>query len=105
VPANALVFTDQTGRYSGLPEGWNTYVLHGQRQVFISSWFQSPQLQANPTEREARLQMNDKVLLGQLDPTQVRTSRQYGSFFAVVSAGRRLAPPWRLIYANSDHTL
>jgi hypothetical protein len=105
VPANALVFTDQTGRDPGLLEGWNTYVLNGQRQVFISSWAYSWQLAANPTEREARLQMNDKVLSGQLDPTHVRTSRQYGLFFAVVSAGRKLSPRWHKIYANRDHAL
>jgi hypothetical protein len=105
VPPNALVFTDETGRDHRLLGGWNTYVLHGQRQVFISSWFQSLKLQANPAERDARLQMNDDVLSGQLDPTRAKTSRPYSSFFAVVSVGRHLPPRWHRIYANRDHVL
>jgi hypothetical protein len=105
VPPNALVFTDETGRDHRLLGGWNTYVLHGQRQVFISSWFQSLKLQANPAERDARLQMNDDVLSGQIDPTRVKTSRPYSSFFAVVSVRRRLPPRWHRIYANRDHVL
>jgi hypothetical protein len=105
VPPDALIFTDQTGRDSGFTTGWNTYVLNGQRQVYIASTVQSQQLQANPAAREARLQINDDVLSGQLDPAQVKTSRQYSSFFAVVSTGRRPLPRWRQIYANRDYVL
>jgi hypothetical protein len=106
VPPNALVFTDETGRDHGLLGGWNAYVLHGQRQVFISfpgSRARSSKLY--PAERDARLQMNDDVLSGQLDPTRVKTSRPYSSFFAVVSVGRHLPPRWHRIYANRDHVL
>ena len=105
VPSNALIFTDQTGRDPSFTTGWNTYVLNGQRQVYIASWIQSQQLRANPAAREARLQINDDVLSGQLEPAQVKTSRQYGSFFAVVSTGRRLLPRWQQIYANRDYAL
>ena len=100
VPSDALIFTDQTGRDGGLTTGWNTYVLNGQRQVYIAAWVQSRQLYADPAAREARLQTNDDVLSGQLDPAQIKTSRQYGSFFAVVSPGRRPLPRWHQIYAN-----
>ena len=75
-----------------LTTGWNTYVLNGERQVYIAVLVQSRQLQGNPAAREARLQINDDVLSGQLDPAQVKTSRQYGSFFAVVSTGRAPCP-------------
>jgi hypothetical protein len=105
VPPDALVFTDQTGRNRNLLGGWNTYAFHGQRQVFLSTWFQSHQLQANPDLREARLRTNDDVLAGRLNPTTVQTRVPYGSFFAVVAAGRQLSPRWRMIYANRDYAL
>jgi hypothetical protein len=105
VPADALIFTDQTGRDNGFLGGWNTYVLNGQRQVYISSWYESYQLRIDPAARDARLQVNDEVLSGQLDPAQVKTSRQYGSFFAVVSAQRRPLPRWQPVYANQDYAL
>jgi hypothetical protein len=105
VPSDALIFTDQTGRDGGLTTGWNTYVLNGQRQVYIAAWVQSRQLYADPAAREARLQINDDVLSGQLDPAQIKTSRQYGSFFAVVSPGRRPLPRWHQMYANRGYVL
>jgi hypothetical protein len=105
VPADALIFTDQTGHDPGFTSGWNTYVLNGQRQVYIASWVQSQQLRTNPAATEARLRINDDVLSGQLDPAQVKTSRQYGSFFAVVSTGRSPLSRWQQIYANSDYAL
>jgi hypothetical protein len=105
VPPDALIFTDQTGRDTGFTSGWNTYVLNGQRQVYIASWFQSQQFQDNPAAAEARLRINDDVLSGQLEPARVKTSRQYGSFFAVVSTGRRPLPRWHQIYANRDYVL
>ncbi len=104
-PRDALVFTDQTGREIRFLRGWNTYALHGQRQVFISSWHQSGQLQANPVARDERLAVNDAVLSGKLEPTAVKTSRPYGSHFAVVSAGKLLAPQWRKQYANEQYVL
>ena len=105
VPSDALIFTDQTGRDPGFITGWNTYVLNGQRQVYLASWFQSPQLQSDPAARDARLQINYDVLSGQLDPARVKTSRQYGSFFAVVSIAKRPLPRWKLVYANGDYAL
>jgi hypothetical protein len=105
VPSDALVFTDQTGRDPGFITGWNTYVLNGERQVYIASWYQSPQLQADPDAREARLRTNEDVLSGRLDPAHVRTSRPYGSFFAVAAIGRKSLPDWQLIYANKDYAL
>ena len=105
VPRDALVFTDQTGRDRGFLTGWNTYVLHGRRQVFMASWFQSPKLQTDPVERDARLRLNDAVLSGQLDPAQAPTSRKYDAFFAVVSISRRLPPGWHPVYSNADYAL
>jgi hypothetical protein len=105
VPADALVFTDQTGHDPGLLAGWNTYVFHGQRQVFISSWVQSTELRANPAARDVRMQTNDDILSGRLDPPQVKTSRPYSHFFAVVSAKRELRPQWNRLYTNRDYVL
>jgi hypothetical protein len=105
VPPDALIFTDQTGRDPGFTTGWNTYVLNGERQVYIASWYQSAQLQADPDAREIRLRTNEDVLSGRLDPPRVTTSRPYGSFFAVVSIARKPLLDWKLIYANKDHAL
>ncbi len=105
VPADALVFTDQTGPARGFLQGWNTFVQYGQRQVFLASWFQSPALQADPAARDARLKTNQDVLSGVLDPALVATRRTYGAFYAVVSTGRRLPPQWSQEYANRDYAL
>jgi hypothetical protein len=88
VPRDALVFTDQTGTSWGLLEGWNTYALHSKRQLFISTWVQSGELQADEQKRLAKLHWNDRVLDGSLPPTAVPLSRQYTSFYAVVNGTR-----------------
>jgi hypothetical protein len=105
VPNNGLIFTDQTGRDPGFLSGWNTYVLNGQRQVYMASWYQSVHLRTDPIAREARIRLNESVLSGIISPKEVRTSREYGSFFAVVALRRHLSDDWKLIYSNEDYAL
>ena len=88
VPRDALVFTDQTGPGWGLLEGWNTYAFHGRRQLFISSWIQSGELQADASARAAKLRWNESVLDGSLEPARVPLRGTYSSFFAVVDRAR-----------------
>ncbi len=88
VPRDALVFTDQTGPGSGLHEGWNTYAFHGRRQLFISTWIQSGELQADASARAAKLRWNERVLDGSLEPARVPLSGTYASYFAVVDRSR-----------------
>jgi hypothetical protein len=88
VPRDALVFTDQTGPGSGLREGWNTYAFHGRRQLFISTWIQSGELQADASARAAKLRWNERVLDGTLEPARVPLTGTYSSFFAVVDRSR-----------------
>ncbi|MEP7070333.1 MAG: hypothetical protein ABI789_13885 [Usitatibacter sp.] len=88
VPDGALVFTDQTGPGRGLLEGWNTYAFHGQRQLFVSTWMQSDELQADLVARAAKLRWNERVLDGSLQPWAVPLRGTYKSFFAVVDRSR-----------------
>ena len=88
VPPDALVFTDQTGPGWGLLEGWNTYAFHGRRQLFISTWMQSGELQADSSARAAKLRWNERVLDGSLDPARVPLHATYSGYFAVVDRSR-----------------
>jgi hypothetical protein len=88
VPRDALVFTDQTGSDWGLLGGWNTYAFHGKRQLFISTWVQSGELQADPEKRAAKLRWNDQVLDGSAPPTAVPLRGKYGTFYAAVDRRR-----------------
>lgn len=87
-PVDALVFTDQTGPDWGLLGGWNTYAFHGKRQLFISTWVQSSELQVDLEKRAAKLRWNDRVLDGSISPAAVPVRGQYDSFYAVVKRGR-----------------
>lgn len=102
---DSLIFTDQTGPDPTLLTGWNTYSLQGQRQIFIADWYQSPHLRTDKVTLSKRLQVNEQVLSGVLDPTKVQTSRRYTHFFAVVKKGRSLADGWHSIYANQNYAL
>jgi hypothetical protein len=103
-PGDALIFTDQTGRGPDILGGWNHYVLNGQRQVYIAG-STTADLQSNPSRVDARLKVNEEVLTGHLEPSDAATSRNYGSFFAVVSAARPQLPKWKEIYRNRTYVL
>jgi len=106
VPAGSLVFTDQTGRDSDLLGGWNTYAFHGGRQLFISSWVQSNELQAEEPRRLAKLAWNDRVLQGEVAPTQVPVRGRYDHYYAVVQRERLGAlAGWKLVRLVGNHAI
>ena len=104
-PANALVFTDEVADELGLISSANTYVQHGQRQVFFAAWMYSARFRNDAEGRRARLQLNNAVLRGQRAPADIPTSRSYGGFFAVVAATRAMPDDWRPLYRNDGHAL
>jgi hypothetical protein len=106
VPRDALVFTDQTGPDWGLLGGWNTYAFHAQRQLFISTWVQSGELQADEPARLAKLRWNDRVLRGELAPADVPLHGRYAAFYAVVRS-ERLAQMrgWVPVRFVGDHAI
>ncbi|MBX9778456.1 MAG: hypothetical protein K2Y71_29125 [Xanthobacteraceae bacterium] len=104
-PRDALVFTDQTGREPGLLGGWNTYAFNGERQVYLSSWYQSRELRNNPELRDKRLGINDLVLSGGMAPIELPTHQRYGSYFAVVNANRPVPIGWDRIYRNGLYAI
>jgi hypothetical protein len=105
LPKDALVFTDQNGKLPTLLAGWNTFALHGQRQVFHANWYQSFKLRNALAERDARLADNDDVLSGRRAPSDVPVSRAYSGYYAVVSVGRNMDGHWQGIYANDAYRL
>jgi hypothetical protein len=104
-PADSLVFTDQTGPQPGLLTGWNTFALSGERQVYVAGWYQSVALRMSPTRRAERLAINDEVLSGRRQPTDLTYSRAYGAYFAVVQRDRAMPPAWKQQYANPSYIL
>jgi hypothetical protein len=104
-PANALIFTDQTGDLPFLLEGWNLYAISGQRQLFLSSSYTTPELRTDSAARRAVLATNAAVLNGSLSPSAVPTRRRYDSFFAVVSNSHRVPRDWTRLYENGAYSL
>lgn len=104
-PRDTLVFTDQTGPDPSLLTGWNTFALTGERQVYLAGWYQSLDLRISPGKRAERLALNGEVLSGRLKPTDLKYSRSYESYFAVVQRNRTMPSSWKQLYANSGYAL
>jgi hypothetical protein len=100
-PKDALIFTDQTGPEPTLLRGWNSYSFFGQRQVFVSSYFNTLDLRKTPDV----FRQNSAVLSGDLAPEQLHLSRHYSSYFAVVSRTSTVPKDWTKIYENTDYAL
>ena len=106
VPPGSLLFTDQTGADSDLLGGWNTYAFHGGRQLFISAWVQSNELQADEPRRLAKLAWNDRVLRGEVAPTQVPVRGRYDHYYAVVRRERiPMLSAWTLLRLVDNHAI
>jgi hypothetical protein len=103
-PANALVFTDQTGDDTGRLSGWNDYSLMTRRQFYISSWSTS-QLRHRDSERRERLAENQAVIGGQLAPAELPLSRPYAGYYVVVRKGKPAPENFSRIYENDDYVL
>lgn len=104
-PPDALIFTDQTSIEPRLLGGWNTYVAIGERQVFVSNLLMNEATRLNQERAASDLRENESVLNGSLHPDQLTLRSDYSRYFAVVSAGRRVPPAWRGLFANRDYAL
>lgn len=104
-PADALIFTDQTGDEPTLLGGWNTFSATGGRQVFLSNYYQSGELRTDTERRDAKLTINRRVLAGELAPGQAGLRRSYGSYFAVVAGSTPMPANFRLQFRNADWAL
>ena len=96
-PVGAIVFTDQTGEDSRLLGGWNTYVMHGQRQVFVSDVTQDGMLYTRPGFARDRLRINASVLDGTTPPTAAGLSGSYSQYYAAASKDRAVGPQWQRV--------
>lgn len=103
-PVNALVFTDQTGDDTGRLSGWNDYSLMAQRQFYLSSWSTS-RLRYRHADRRKRIANNFTVIAGSRRPTELRLSRNYAGYYAVLSRDRTVPVTFHMEYHNSDYAL
>ena len=104
-PKDALIFTDQVDETENILGGWNTYALSGQRQVFLSSYVTNLSLRHDKQKLREILSINKSVLDGSRSAGQAPTPREYGSFYAVVSASHAAPAKWRLIFRNRQYAL
>ncbi len=105
MPSDALIFTDQTSAEPTMLGGWNTFSANGGRQVFLSNYYQSNELRNDPARRDAKLDLNRRVLTGALSPDQLTLSRPYSSYFAVISNTATAPVAFRLIVRNAVWSL
>lgn len=103
-PADALIFTDQTGEEISLSGGWNSLAASGGRQLYIAGWYHTRWRQW-PEARAERYAINSAVLAGQVGPRAVTLSRAYGSYWAVVEQARPTPPGFTPVYANARYRL
>jgi hypothetical protein len=107
---SALIFTDQVGDTPDgetplLLRGWNSYAKISQRQVFLSNYYNVPELRTDPAKRRRILAANEAVLSGSLAPSSVAAPARYDSFFAVTAKSRPVPSAWRKRYENGNYCL
>ncbi|HEX6699604.1 MAG TPA: hypothetical protein VF101_02645, partial [Gaiellaceae bacterium] len=103
VPADGLVFTDETGNEVQATSGNNYYPAIAGRQVYLAGWYQS-RLREETSDRERRLRLSALVLEGKVSPRRADPTRRYASYYAVVT-GRDHPPSFRRLYANDRFAL
>jgi hypothetical protein len=103
-PADALIFTDQTGDTPDRLGGWNDLALTAGRQFYIVSWSVSP-LRGNEAARTKRLQQNRDVLSGKLAPPQLSLSRPYGAYYTAVRNDWSPIPGAQKIFDNDSYAI
>ena len=104
-PVDALVFTDQVDDTINLLGGWNSFSFSGQRQVYISSYYNNGVLRNDPDKLHEVLTLNADVLAGRLSPRDIPVRYPHTHYYAVVSAARAPAAAWREIAGNKGYTL
>ncbi|MDY0885377.1 hypothetical protein ACFPL7_24050 [Dongia soli] len=103
-PANALIFTDQTGESVDRLVGWNDFSMTAERQFYISSWSTSA-LRGDKVARASRLEANAAVIKGDRQPQDLRLKRSYDVYFAAVRADRSVPVTFKPIYNNGEYAI
>ncbi|HVI89227.1 MAG TPA: hypothetical protein VM659_13040 [Dongiaceae bacterium] len=103
-PSDALIFTDQTGNTPDRLGGWNDFAMMAERQFYISSWSTS-YLRGDVDARMKRLASNDAILQGSDSPENLTLHREYGSYFAAISATRQVPATFQKIYSNDAFSI
>ena len=101
-PAEAMVFTDQTGPSLGMLEGYNGFAPLGRRQVFMAGWLNS-RLTFDELARDERLRLNRQVLDGVLPPHGAVPDVVVA--YAVVGQARSVPETFSLMYRNDEYAL
>jgi hypothetical protein len=104
VAEDALVFTSETGPEITGTQGWNYYPGLAGRQVYLAGWSNSS-LVVDGAERAQRLRLNRDVLSGRLSPVDLRLSRDYGAYYAVLLRDERAPRSFRRVYRNERFAL
>jgi len=104
VPPEGLVFTTMTGPRVTQREGWNNYPAIAGRQIYLAGWYDG-RLTSQPDELERRLELNTKVLTGELAPDQLDLGRDFEAFFAVTRRSERVPPSFERLYSNRSFAL
>ena len=96
VPSDGLIFTSFTGPEPGLRTGWNYYCAIAHRQFYLSGWY-TDALRLQQDLLKEKLRLNDLVLSGDHTPRDVRLSKRYSGYYAVVGSDRVVPPNFDLL--------
>lgn len=105
VPADGLVFTAEINLKPTLTTGWNTYLLHGERQVYFGQFVQTAAARTEVSLLNKRLEANQAVVEGQVLPGDVKTTKRYKSYYLVAPVSVHPSEGWSAIYRNPTYTL
>lgn len=102
-PPNSLIFTDRIG--PTIREGYDYRPAAGERQTFISAWYNNGALRRSPQTVAEMIRLNGTILSGGLNPLKLSLSRDYDCFFAVTA--NSFVPPriFKLAYRNRSHSI
>jgi hypothetical protein len=104
-PPDALIFTDQTGLKRTVAMGWNAYAGTAARQVYIAGWDHSFIFRTNEAALKIRLAENSAILAGEKTPQDLPLSKNYSSYFAVVSKRQSVPGNFSKMFANGQFVL
>jgi hypothetical protein len=97
-----IVFTSLTGDVIAGDQGWNYYPGLAGRQIYLAGWSNSPLLVDN-RERRRRLELNRRVVTGELQPQRVAPGS--AGAFAVLRRQEPAPASFRLVYRNDRFAL
>lgn len=101
----ALVFVDGVGPEISLLNGWNTYSMHGHKQVYIAQWFQSAFRSFEHPVVQEKVRINFDVIEGRRSPFSAPAKMDYHKFFAVVEKRRAMTAGWKYRDGNQDFSI